>query len=69
MLVADGVSVNVFPVPSKQSTSLLGGLYSPFLLSFPELDGSADIFGCAAGGGGGDGSGGGPTRWRDGSGK
>ena len=57
MLVRNGVSVNVFPVPSKQSTSLLGAWHSPLLFFFPEFDGSADIFGWSAGGGGGDGSG------------
>ena len=68
MLVSDDVPENLFPVPSKQSTSLLGALYSPFLFFLPELDGSADILAVllrvvvamAVGGG--------STRWRDGSG-
>ena len=51
MLVSDDVPENLFPVPSKQSTSLLGTLGSPFLFLFPELDGSADIFGGAGDGG------------------
>ena len=51
MLVSDDVPENLFPVPSKQSTSLLGALGSPLLFLFPELDGSADIFGGACDGG------------------